>query len=302
MGIVCTATPRVEVMPLNYRMQKMTQSSQKTWFITGVSSGFGQALAHALLEGGQRVVGTLRNETARAAFDQLKPGYSFGRLLDVTDYEAIDGVVADIERSVGAIDVLVNNAGYGHEGLVEESSLEELRQQFEVNVFGAVAVIKAVLPFMRKRRSGNILNVTSMGGITTFPGLGYYHGSKFALEGISEALGKEVKPFGIFVTAIEPGAFRTDWAGRSMVRAPRSIADYNELFDVIRETRAKHSGQQIGAPAKAAAAMIAVVDSATPPVHLLLGSDAVRFVTAKLDLHLAEIQQWEALSLSTDFN
>jgi NAD(P)-dependent dehydrogenase (short-subunit alcohol dehydrogenase family) len=258
-------------------MQKMTQSSQKTWFITGVSSGFGQALAHALLEGGQRVVGTLRNETARAAFDQLKPGYSFGRLL-------------------------VNNAGYGHEGLVEESSLEELRQQFEVNVFGAVAVIKAVLPFMRKRRSGNILNVTSMGGITTFPGLGYYHGSKFALEGISEALGKEVKPFGIFVTAIEPGAFRTDWAGRSMVRAPRSIADYNELFDVIRETRAKHSGQQIGAPAKAAAAMIAVVDSATPPVHLLLGSDAVRFVTAKLDLHLAEIQQWEALSLSTDFN
>ncbi|WP_397453049.1 oxidoreductase [Pseudomonas sp. NA-150] len=280
----------------------MNHSAQKLWFITGVSSGFGQALALALLERGHRVVGTLRNETARAAFERLKPGYSFGQLLDVTNYAAIDGVVSDVETNIGTIDVLVNNAGYGHEGPVEESSLDELRQQFEVNVFGAVAVTKAVLPFMRKRRSGNILNVTSMGGLTTFPGLGYYNGSKFALEGISEALGKEVKPFGIFVTAIEPGAFRTDWAGRSMVRAPRSIADYNEVFDVLRETRNKNSGQQIGDPAKAAAAMIAVVDSPEPPAHLLLGSDAVKFVTAKFNQHQAEIEQWKALSLSTDFN
>ncbi|WP_397448100.1 oxidoreductase [Pseudomonas sp. NA-150] len=278
----------------------MTQTTQKTWFITGVSSGFGKALADALLEGGQRVVGTLRNEAARADFDQLKPGFSFGRLLDVTDFAAIDAVVADVEQQVGAIDVLVNNAGYGHEGLVEESSLEELRQQFDVNVFGAVAVTKAVLPYMRQRRRGNILNITSMGGITTFPGLGYYHGSKFALEGISEALGKEVKPLGIFVTAIEPGGFRTDWAGRSMVRAPRSIADYDDTFNVVRETRTKRSGHQTGDPVKAAAAMIAVVAAKEPPAHLLLGSDALQFVSAKLEQLQAEIEQWKALTLSTD--
>ncbi|MGY2169445.1 oxidoreductase [Pseudomonas gingeri] len=280
----------------------MTQFTQKTWFITGVSSGFGKALAEALLAAGHRVVGTLRNEAARLAFENSRPGLSFGQLLDVTDTAVVPAVVADIEARIGAIDVLVNNAGYGHEGPVEESPLEDLRQQFEVNVFGAVAVIKAVLPFMRERRRGHILNVTSMGGITTFPGLGYYHGSKFALEGISEALGKEVRPFGIFVTAIEPGAFRTDWAGRSMVRAERSIADYDASFDALRETRRQRSGNQVGDPAKAALAMMAVVESAEPPVHLLLGQDAVQFVSAKLEAHLAEIKQWEALSLSTHFD
>ncbi|NWB25622.1 oxidoreductase [Pseudomonas gingeri] len=280
----------------------MTQFTQKTWFITGVSSGFGKALAEALLTAGHRVVGTLRNEAARQAFENSQPGLSFGCLLDVTDNAAVPAVVTDIEARIGAIDVLVNNAGYGHEGPIEESPLEDLRQQFEVNVFGAVAVIKAVLPFMRERRRGHILNVTSMGGITTFPGLGYYHGSKFALEGISEALGKEVRPFGVFVTAIEPGAFRTEWAGRSMVRAERSIADYDASFDAQRETRQQRSGNQVGDPAKAALAMMAVVEADEPPVHLLLGHDAVQFVSAKLEGHLAEIKQWEALSLSTNFD
>jgi short-subunit dehydrogenase len=147
--------------------------------------------------------------------------------------------------------VLINNAGYGHEGTLEESSMDELRRQFEVNVFGAVAVMKAVLPFMRQRRNGRIINITSMGGLMTMPRLSYYHGSKFALEGISGALGKEVKSFGIFVTAVEPGMFRTDWAGRSMVRSSRSITDYDAVFDPIRAARAARSGQQPGHPAKA---------------------------------------------------
>jgi len=284
-------------MPIEHE----TQHPQKTWLITGVSSGFGQALATTLLSAGHRVVGTLRDEASRKNFEQLKPGYSFGRLLDVTHSTAVAGVVAEIESTVGAIDVLVNNAGYGHEGLIEESSLDDFRHQFDVNVFGAVAMIKAVLPFMRERRSGHILNITSMGGLTTFPGLGVYHGSKFALEGISETLGKEVKPFGIAITAIEPGAFRTHWAGRSMVRAERSIGDYDATFDSQRKARLERSGQQAGDPLKAALAIMQVVASPTPPAHLLLGRDAVQLVKEKLAALQAEIQQWETVSLGTDF-
>src|SRR5690606_32140602 len=155
-------------------------------------------------------------------------------VLDVTDFSAIDSTVAWVIEKVGPIDVLVNNAGYGHEGALEESPLEEMRHQFDVNVFGAVAMIKAVLPSMRMRRTGHIINITSMGGFITMPGIAYYCGSKFALEGISETLAKEVAGFGIKVTAVAPGSFRTDWAGRSMVRSPRRIADYDALIDPIR--------------------------------------------------------------------
>jgi NAD(P)-dependent dehydrogenase (short-subunit alcohol dehydrogenase family) len=188
----------------------------KTFLITGVSSGFGRALAEAALSDGHTVIGTVRNDADKAKFEALgkelgKPAHAV--ILDVTATAAIAPAVAAIEKAIGAIDVLINNAGYGHEGILEESSIEDLRRQFEVNVFGAVAMIQAVLPFMRKRRSGHILNITSMGGIITLPGLSYYHGSKFALEGISESLGKEVRELGIKVTAIEPGGFRTDWAG-----------------------------------------------------------------------------------------
>lgn len=273
----------------------------KTWFITGVSSGFGRAIADAALAAGDRVVGTLRKEDERAAFAALAPGRSFGVLLDVTDDDAIQPTVDRVEREVGPIDVLVNNAGYGHEGLVEESSLDDLRRQFAVNVFGAVAVAKAVLPHMRARRSGRIINVTSMGGFITLPGLGYYHASKFALEGLSESLGKEVRDFGIFVTAVEPGSFRTDWAGRSMVRAPRSIPDYDALMNPIRERRQAYSGHQIGDPARLGAAVLKLVESDDPPAHLLLGSDAHTLVQQKLAALQAEFAAWEAVTLSTDF-
>jgi NAD(P)-dependent dehydrogenase (short-subunit alcohol dehydrogenase family) len=279
----------------------MSDAKSKILFITGVSSGFGRALAEAALAEGHKVAGTLRNEEARAEFDALKPGFSFGKLLDVTDNAAIAPVIADVEANVGPIDILVNNAGYGHEGLLEESSIDELRRQFEVNVFGPVAVIQAVLPYMRKRRAGHILNITSMGGIITLPGISFYHGSKFALEGISESLGKEIKSFGIHVTAVEPGGFRTDWAGRSMVRAERSIDDYNEVFEPLRARRLGYNGKQAGDPKKAAAAMLKLIASDNPPAHLLLGRDAINLVREKLGLLKSEFDAWEPVSSSTDF-
>jgi NAD(P)-dependent dehydrogenase (short-subunit alcohol dehydrogenase family) len=272
----------------------------KTWFITGVSTGFGRALAETLISRGERVVGTLRNEEQRAQFAALSPN-AFGYLLDVRDHDSVRRIVGQIEEEVGAIDVLVNNAGYGYEGSVEEATPEAIRAQFDVNLFGAVSVLQAVLPFMRKRRAGHILNVTSMGGLMTFPGVGVYNASKFALEGINEALASEVKQFGIKVTAIEPGAFRTDWAGRSMTRAGRTISDYAPLLEPITEARAARSGKQPGDPVRAALAMIKVVESEHPPVHLLLGTDAVKFVRQKISALTKEIDEWESLSLSTDF-
>lgn len=271
----------------------------KTFLITGVSSGFGRALAEAALSDGHTVAGTVRNANDKQTFEALGAGVH-AVVLDVTNTGAIAPAIADVEHRIGAIDVLVNNAGYGHEGILEESSIDDLRRQFEVNVFGAVAMIQAVLPFMRKRRAGHILNITSMGGIITMPGLGYYHGSKFALEGISETLGKEVKDLGIKVTAVEPGSFRTDWAGRSMVRAERSIADYDALIDPIRKRRLEMSGRQVGDPTKAAQAMLKLALSADPPAHLLLGSDAVRLVEDKMKLLQAEFDAWKSVSLSTD--
>jgi len=272
----------------------------KTLLITGVSSGFGRALAQEALAMGHRVVGTVRNEQARREFETLAASNAIGCILDVTDFDAIDGVVADIEGTVGPVDVLVNNAGYGHEGVMEESPLAEMRRQFDVNVFGAVAMMKAVLPYMRHRRRGHILNITSMGGYITLPGISYYCGSKFALEGISEVVGKEVKPLGIAVTAVAPGSFRTDWAGRSMVRTPRSIPDYDGLFDPIREARQQKNGKQLGDPAKAAQAMLSLIDSDSPPAHLLLGSDALNLVRQKLFDLTAEINHWEKTTRSTD--
>lgn len=275
-------------------------TTRKTLLITGVSSGFGRALAQAALAAGHAVVGTVRGTEARQAFESLSADAAFARVLDVTDFDAIDGVVADIEATVGPIDILVNNAGYGHEGVMEESPMTELRRQFDVNVFGAVAMMKAVLPFMRARRRGHILNITSMGGHITMPGITYYCGSKFALEGISEALGKEVAPLGIAVTAVAPGSFRTDWAGRSMRRSPRSIADYDAIFDPIRAARAERSGKQPGDPHKAALAMLAAIDAEQPPTHLLLGSDALRLVRNKLNALETELAAWEPLTISTD--
>jgi len=276
-------------------------STPKTFLITGVSSGLGRAFASGALEAGYRVIGTVRREGDAEGFGALAPGRAFPVILDVTDFEAIPAAVAEAERQAGPVDVLVNNAGYGHEGVLEESSMDDLQRQFAANVFGPVAMIKAVLPGMRERRRGHIVNVTSMGGFITMPGISFYCGSKFALEGISESLGKEVAGFGIRVTALAPGQFRTDWAGRSMDRTPRSIADYDAVMDPIRAARQAKSGNQPGDPAKAAQALLALVDAPNPPVRLFLGDDALGLVEQKLVDMKAEITAWEKLSRSTSF-
>ncbi|MDE1570595.1 oxidoreductase [Aquabacter sediminis] len=276
-------------------------SAPKTFLITGVSSGLGRAFALGALEAGHHVIGTVRRPADADAFAALAPGRAHPVTLDVTDFDAIPAAVAEAERRAGPIDVLVNNAGYGHEGVLEESSMDDLQRQFAANVFGPVAMMKAVLPGMRARRRGHIINVTSMGGFITMPGISFYCGSKFALEGLSEALGKEVAGFGIRVTALAPGQFRTDWAGRSMDRTPRSIADYDAVMDPIRAARQAKSGNQPGDPAKAAQAVLALVKAENPPVRLFLGDDALGLVEQKLDRMRDEISAWEALSRSTSY-
>lgn len=271
------------------------------WFVTGVSSGFGRALAERLLERGYQVTGTVRNERDKLEFSKLKGAEAQAVILDVTDEKAVRRVVAEVE-AVRPIDVLVNNAGYGLQGAIEEVSLDQVRKQFEVNVFGAVAVIQAVLPFMRQRMDGHIVNITSMGGLTAFPGVGIYNGSKFALEGISEALAKEVKPFGINVTIVEPGSFRTDWAGRSMVRVDNPIDDYASTAGAFRQSLARRNGKQDGDPKKAADAIIMAVEAQDPPLRLLLGPDALRLVGEKLGSLQAEIMKWAPISGATNFD
>lgn len=279
----------------------MTSITSKTFLITGVSSGLGRAFAEAALAVGHRVIGTVRRATDADEFAVLAPHRAFPLVLDVTDYDAVPAAVADAEQRAGVVNVLINNAGYGHEGVLEESTIDDLQRQFAANVFGPVAMIKAVLPGMRARRRGRIINVTSMGGFITLPGISFYCGSKFALEGISEALGKEVDGFGIKVTSVAPGQFRTDWAGRSMDRTPRSVADYDAVMDPIRTARQAKSGNQPGDPAKAAQAMLALVDVDDPPARLFLGEDALGLVAEKLEKMRAEIAAWDNLSRSTSF-
>ncbi len=275
----------------------------KIVIVTGVSSGLGRGFALALLQAGFKVVGTVRKQEAAEEFERLQSGAAFARVLDVTDDPGqLAKVVNEIEQSIGPVYALINNAGYGHEGTLEESSMDELRQQFEVNVFGAVAMIKAVLALMRARREGRIVNVTSMGGLMTMPGLSYYHGSKFALEGISSSLAKEVRPLGIYVTAVEPGMFRTEWAGRSMVRSERKIADYDTTFNPIRETRLERSGRQPGDPAKAGKAVAELLTSPEPPMHLLLGPDALDYVQKEFETIHSEFAAWEHVTRSTNFD
>ncbi|MEZ0106725.1 NAD(P)-dependent dehydrogenase (short-subunit alcohol dehydrogenase family) [Catenulispora sp. EB89] len=274
---------------------------QQNWLITGVSSGLGRAFAQAALDAGHTVVGTVRSTKDLGDFEALKPGHAHARVLDVTDDAAVPRVIDEVERSVGPLDVVIANAGYGLEGVFEETPLAEVRRQFEVNVFGAMATLQAALPHMRRRRRGHLMAVTSMGGLMAVPGMSAYCGSKFALEGVLEALGKEVAQFGIHVTAIEPGSFRTDWAGRSMTRADRTIEDYDELFAPIRDARQKASGNQLGNPAKAGEAVVHIASLAEPPHHLVLGSDALRLVNAARTAVDADIRTWDELSRTTDF-
>lgn len=273
--------------------------SQKTFFITGANSGFGLAIATAASNQGHTVVGTIRSEASRASLAKRLPA-ARSVLCDVTEFDRIPDVVEQAEIDHGPVDVLINNAGYGHEGILEESPLEEMKRQFDVNVFGAVAVAKAFLPRFRKRRRGFIVNVSSMGGMITMPGIAYYCGSKFALQGISEVMRAEMAPFGVHVTTLCPGSFRTDWAGRSMIRTERSIAHYDALFDPIREARQEKSGKQLGDPAKLAAAVLRLIASDDPPPQLLLGSDSLKLVSERIEHLQQEIETWKSVTVSTD--
>ncbi|UKA52385.1 SDR family NAD(P)-dependent oxidoreductase [Arthrobacter sp. FW305-BF8] len=270
-----------------------------TWLITGCSTGLGRALAQTVLARGHNAVVTARNVNAVKDIAADFPGTALVLPLDVTDKEQISPAVQQAQSRFGGIDVLVNNAGYGYRAAVEEADDADIRQLFDTNLFGAVDMIKAVLPDMRAKRAGAILNISSIGARISPAGSGYYSATKAALEGLSGSLHKELQPLGISVTAIEPGAFRTDFAGRSLTQSATAIPDYAETAGKRRKENDTVHGTQPGDPGKAAEAIITVVESPTPPSLLVLGQDAYGAFAAVADAQRAELDQWRELSLST---
>jgi NAD(P)-dependent dehydrogenase (short-subunit alcohol dehydrogenase family) len=277
----------------------MVTSSKPVWFITGCSTGFGQELAKQLLDGGYRVVVTARKLADLGAFAGKDNALLIA--LDVTVQEQIDAAVAAAQARFGRIDVLVNNAGLGYFAAVEESEDERVRWMFDVNVFGLGRMTSAVLPLMRKQRSGFIVNLSSIAGLYSFPALGYYNATKYAVEGLSEALAQEVEPLGIKVMVVEPSGFRTDWAGRSAAESPTRIADYEATAGVKRDQLREVSGKQPGDPVRAVQAIIKAVEAPNSPRHLLLGNAAYKLATGKLEALRAEFAAWEAVSRGADF-
>ena len=277
-------------------------SENKVWFITGCSTGFGRELAQLVLNRGARAVLTARNP---CQLRELAAPHSTRALvlpLDVTDEVMIKASVAEAEQYFGQIDVLVNNAGYGYFSAIEEGEDTEIRRQFETNVFGLFSLTRHVLPGMRKRRTGHIVNLSSIGGLQGFPATGYYHATKFAVEGFSESLASEVAPLGIKVTIVEPGRFRTDWAGRSVIESRTVIADYAETAGKRRGKQGRaYSGTQPGDPVRGAAAIVKAVEADNPPLRLLLGSDAYQIALSHLDSMRDNFVKWKDLTMSADF-
>jgi NAD(P)-dependent dehydrogenase (short-subunit alcohol dehydrogenase family) len=271
-----------------------------TWLITGCSTGLGRALAQAVLAHGHHAVVTARNVTTLEDIAAAYPDTALALPLDVTDRAQISAVVEQAKTRFGGIDVLVNNAGYGYRAAVEEADDADVRHLFDTNVFGAVDMIKAVLPDMRSQKSGSIVNISSIGARITPAGSGYYSATKAALEGISGSLRRELQPLGISVTVVEPGAFRTDFAGRSLTQSAAPIGDYAETAGKRRKENDTMHGTQPGDPAKAAEAILAVVESPEPPSLLVLGTDAFGAFAAVADAQRAELDTWRDLSLSTD--
>ena len=269
------------------------------WFITGCSTGFGHELAKQLLERGYRTVITARNPQTLTSLAAL--GDALALMLDVTDQQQIDVAILAATERFGRIDVLVNNAGIGYFAAVEESEEEQIRKMFEINFFGLNRMLHAVLPGMRKQRSGCIVNFSSLAGLRSFPALGYYNATKFAVEGLSEALWQEVEPLGIKVMLVEPSGFRTDWAGRSANESQQQIQDYAPTAGLWRSQVRTHSGQQPGDPVRGVRAIIQAVESAHPPHHLLLGKDAFVGATTKLDELRTEFLAGEMVARDADF-
>jgi NAD(P)-dependent dehydrogenase (short-subunit alcohol dehydrogenase family) len=279
----------------------MPDSTVKTWFITGASTGFGEALAKLLLAKGDRVAATFRQQAQLENFNKDASGKAFGVLCDVTNEAQVKAAVAEALDHFGHLDVVVNNAGYGSMGSIEEVSADEVRRQFEVNVFGPLHVLRAVLPHLRERRSGHILNITSIGGLRAFPGVGIYNGSKFALEGIGESLSLQLAPLGINVTNIEPSGFRTKWAGESATFAETQIDDYQATVGENMRAIQSYSGRQPGDPVRAAQAMYDVVRLENPPLHLPLGKAAVKGAREKVAALAKELEQYAQMGEDADF-
>lgn len=275
---------------------------QKVWFITGCSTGFGRHIAKKAIEAGYKVVVTARKVEQ---IQDLVLGNEENTLilpLDVTNNEQIISAVQQAAEKFGRIDVLVNNAGIGYFSSVEESAEEETRRMFEINFWGLMHVTNAVLPYMRAQKSGHIINFSSIGGLTSFPTLGYYHATKYAVEGISESLAKELTPFNIAVTLIEPSGFRTDWGGRSSVKTDTQIPELKEsIVGQMLQGVQLNNGQESGDPEKAADAVIKVVESPEPPLRLLLGKAAYQAATHKFTSMLSNIEEWKETTLNADY-
>ena len=270
----------------------------KTWFITGISRGLGKALAEAALARGDTVIGTVREE---APDIEAESGTLHVLTLDVARADAIVPAVAEAFGHTGRIDVLVNNAGYGLLGAIEEASDAEVERLFDVNVFGPFRLIRAALPHLRQQGGGHIINVTSIAGRAPMASSGLYAAAKSAMEGLSQSLGQEVAPFGLKVTAVAPGGFRTDFLTDHSVRRSRAADAYADSVGRSMAYLDSMAGRQIGDPARAAAAILTLVDAPEPPLHLLLGTDALRRGREKLDAVIEEIDRWEELTRSTDF-
>ena len=279
----------------------VSAGKDRTWFITGASTGFGRVLAEEVLKVGGKVIATARDRDKVADLEAKFPQRAKALALDVTDEGQVDSAVTQAFSQFGRVDVLVNNAGYGVAGAIEEVSDAEFMPMSETNVFGLLRVTRAFLPHLRKQRSGHILNLSSIGGLVASPGMGYYNATKFAVEGLSEALAAEVAPLGIRVTIIEPGPFRTDFLGRSGVVAKNRIADYDATAGNMRKYFAENDGKQKGDPLRAVHAMMQVVESPNPPLRLLLGAGALQRLRSKLGNWEKEIAEWEQVTVGADF-
>ena len=279
----------------------MSSDTTPVWFITGCSTGFGRELAKLVLDRGWRAVVTAREKQRVEDFGTRYGDRAFPLSLDVIDDDEIDSGVAAAMKRFGRIDVLVNNAGYGYLSSIEEGQPEAIRAQFEANVFGLFAMTRAVLPVMREQKRGHVINIASVAGFCGFPGSGYYAASKHAVEGFSDSLSKEMAPLGVKVTCVEPGPFRTDWAGRSMTQTASTIPAYAETVAARMAQTSEKSGTQAGDPVRAAKAMIALTEDAQPPLHLVLGEWGHDAVVKKLKESLAEIEARRDTALATDY-
>jgi NAD(P)-dependent dehydrogenase (short-subunit alcohol dehydrogenase family) len=284
-------------------MSDSTNNTQagKVWFITGASTGFGREMAEQLLASGAKVIATARKPEQLNDLAAKYPETALALPLDVTKDDAVQSAVEKALAKFGHVDVLVNNAGYGTAGAVEEVTEAEFMPMYETNVFGLIRVTKALLPQFRERRSGHIVNLSSIGGLVGLPGWGLYNSTKFAVEGLSEALFVELAPLGVKVLIVEPGPFRTDFLGRSGQEAAQRIADYDQTAGKTREYMRINDGKQAGDPVRAVQAIIAAVASPNPPKHLLLGRLALTRFRQKLDELTQEVAAWEPVTLGADF-